>query len=663
MDFETQIEALTGLTLGINVTTDQIDRFLQDAVIDVTDKCINLRPDKISDFARASTEQSNNDSFDLGGSPLISVVRESGTSDDWRACRQIGPDLQSRVTDINSIHYASAYNPAFSVMENGKINVYPAPSSSNGTFKVYYVNSDPVNSINQDLASDHRNIGYFPKDKVYLVVIYAAVKCLDHLVHQSHSLLPSSLSDVALNLCGKSVDNFVSPGAYVAPVEPSSVDIDFSEVGSVETFTPPTYVLEDLPTIPDMSLPSIPTAPSLIGTIASVSETAPEYVKPVPSITSDITLGTLTISVTPPSPPVVSSNAVDFSFNAPTYVSPTVSPDYSDANTWINTEEDSEMSAARVQVIQARLSQYQTDIQNSLNTFNKENAAYQIEFQKASTNAQNATQSDSNNLSKYQAELTSYTNQVNKEVQEHQTRESLRIQLFQTQRQHELSQYSSDIQNELNKFNKENTEYQAQLQIDIQNATLADGKQNRDLQKYTQELSSYSAQVNTEVQRWVNEEYNKVFNEWQTKIDNKMKEYQVNLQKEQARVDSSLKDYQAKFNKAIQTYQAESGNDLGLYSAKVQSATTRFQSDLSRNNGEFQNSLAEFTAEFQRVSAQNQDKLTKYSAEVQNYVNEVNKVQIDVDLYIKRSMKLEKQYNESFMVMAPKQQQKATTRR
>ena len=57
------------------------------------------------------------------------------------------------------------------------------------------------------------------------------------------------------------------------------------------------------------------------------------------------------------------------------------------------------------------------------------------------------------------------------------------------------------------------------------------------------------------------------------------------------------------------------------------------------------------------MAASNQSKVTKYTSEVQNYANIVGKVKMDVDLYHQRSMKLEKQYNEAFMIMAPRQQQ------
>ena len=43
---------------------------------------------------------------------------------------------ETRVTDVDSIHYASKYNPAYTVLENGQISVFPAPGSNPDEFKV-----------------------------------------------------------------------------------------------------------------------------------------------------------------------------------------------------------------------------------------------------------------------------------------------------------------------------------------------------------------------------------------------------------------------------------------------------------------------------------------------------------------------------------------------
>ena len=66
------------------------------------------------------------------------------------------------------------------VSHNRTIDVFPEPNSGgvNG-FKVLYVNSSPEET--DGTALDHASTGikWFPNDKVYLVVIYAAIKSLE----------------------------------------------------------------------------------------------------------------------------------------------------------------------------------------------------------------------------------------------------------------------------------------------------------------------------------------------------------------------------------------------------------------------------------------------------------------------------------------------------
>ena len=112
MTFEEQIEALTGITIdGTTITTADVTQFLLDGVIDVTERCITINPEEKSIFSRVSSTSTTNGGLGTGVKDLLSVVRESGTDNDWRGCRELHIDLQSRVTDSSSIHYASKYNP------------------------------------------------------------------------------------------------------------------------------------------------------------------------------------------------------------------------------------------------------------------------------------------------------------------------------------------------------------------------------------------------------------------------------------------------------------------------------------------------------------------------------------------------------------------------
>ena len=186
--FEVQVEGLTGLTIdGSSApTTAELAEFLKDGVIDVTNRCIQLKPQTREDFVRGSSTQSSN-GFATNGADIISVIREAGADGDtdgsttWRNCRKVATHLRSRVVDTESLHFASKYNPVYIINNNSAVNVYPVPDGTNDGYRVYYINNEPKgDGLVDKLAAGHTTIGYFPKDRVYLVVIYAGIKSLEN---------------------------------------------------------------------------------------------------------------------------------------------------------------------------------------------------------------------------------------------------------------------------------------------------------------------------------------------------------------------------------------------------------------------------------------------------------------------------------------------------
>jgi hypothetical protein len=185
--FEAQVSGVTGLIDTFNSATNpkdtELDQFLKDGVLDVTNRILQIRPQDIELFQRTTTSDTNGVS--VGGARVISIIREAGAdgssdgSTAWRACKKVPSYLQSRVVDTDSLFFASQYNPVYIVDNNNAINVYPTPSSNNG-IKVFYVNEEPRDiSNNAALVHSHSNIKYFPNDKVYLVVLYAAIASLE----------------------------------------------------------------------------------------------------------------------------------------------------------------------------------------------------------------------------------------------------------------------------------------------------------------------------------------------------------------------------------------------------------------------------------------------------------------------------------------------------
>ena len=193
-DFEAQVNGLTDLGISASSTDptdDELDQFLKDGVIDVTNIIITLVPALARDFMVATAAQTSNGA-DLNGAKVISVIREDGaTNNSWRACRAISPEEQYLVTDDESLYFASAYNPTWMQDEDGKISVFPTPGSAPNSFKIYYVNNTPQNSSGVALLHSHSDLKYFPADKVYLVTIYAAIQSIGKKMASMHDELPA----------------------------------------------------------------------------------------------------------------------------------------------------------------------------------------------------------------------------------------------------------------------------------------------------------------------------------------------------------------------------------------------------------------------------------------------------------------------------------------
>ena len=240
--FEARVEGLTGLSIdgSSSPTQTELTEFLKDGVIDVTERVIALRPQESMYFQRESSTYGTN-GLDLGGPRIISVLRENaadGSSDGstaWRECSQISAGKQSRVVDSTSLEYATKYNPVY-IIGNSGINVYPSPDDTNDGYKVYYVNNVPTDKTNEaTLAYTHSDIKYFPSDKYYLVILYAAFQSL--------------LNALSAKAIGESIPSWTAPAGFVKP------SFSAPSLASVGALTLPSVPVP--PSSPSFSTPTI----------------------------------------------------------------------------------------------------------------------------------------------------------------------------------------------------------------------------------------------------------------------------------------------------------------------------------------------------------------------------------------------------------------------
>ena len=238
---------------------------------------------------------------------------------------------------------------------------------------------------------------------------------------------------------------------------------------------------------------------------------------------------------------------------------------------WSKTESDS-------------LQQYQLDIQNELNEFNKENAVYQASVQS--------------------------------ELAKHQS--SLQKELTQAQISAQDAQQEASLATDVEKFNK------AQDQaLSLENAA----KQMEDLiadnsskiQKYQAEIQSYQAQVSSAVEKWTQEEWNQNFLKYQNDYASLLQTYQVDVQNELNDFNKEQAIYQNELQEKIQEATNQQTKDSQEYSAKLQKYANQLQSyqaDINKEVQDYSNTLSKEVQEYQSKVALYTADLQKYQAEV-----------------------------------------------
>jgi len=352
--------------------------------------------------------------------------------------------------------------------------------------------------------------------------------------------------------------------AAVPPDVPSLTTVTFTSIDS------------DL----DASAPSFTTATVSAGGVFGAN-TAPAYTKP--SLTTPVSFedffngsedlnpfgdadpGVLSISVSAPAISIVSSGisttaAADIATNAPTYTKPTQTFDITQFETFLETEEDSELAQVQLGRLNLEMQEYQSDVQNELNEFNKENSKYQASVQAqiqaqqhlAAKNTQSATQTMEALIQDTTLELQKYQAQVNDEVQEYgqklaryQLEVNTAFQAWQKTESDRLSQYQADIQSEVNEFNKENVSFQANIQEGMQEIQVANQVNIAQGQASLQvAMDNENRSQQRQLQNGINDMQAIVSNN-----QNLISKYQSELQQYSGEVQAELGEYQNKIQK------------------------------------------------------------------------------------------------------------------
>lgn len=239
---------------------------------------------------------------------------------------------------------------------------------------------------------------------------------------------------------------------------------------------------------------------------------------------------------------------------------------------WGKTEIEHKFSSWQAECTNA-LQNYQQEIQNELNRFNKDVSIYQSEIQKAQSDASNDVSTETSQyqsiLAKYQAELESYksktanqitewtSNTVQKAMTEYTTRRNDELQKWNSENSLALQKHSQEVQQEQNRIGAATAIWQAEIQQELQTYQAEDGS----------DLAKYQAKVQTEIGRYDSD------------LKKAVEEYGADINKLNADV--------SRITEKNQSAIAKSNYDLQLYTAESQNASQAFQADLTKDEKEF----------------------------------------------------------------------------
>ena len=519
LTLEQKVEALTNLSIeasSSSPTHAELSNFLSEGAKDVINKIIVLKPEELYKFCIESKFTSD-DGMKVEGH-ILSVGRDADDVDagitDFKPASEIPAALRHLASDQSSIYFRSKYNPAF-YRQDGRIYLIPIPTVNEKGLastvrypKIEHshtqISSDSI--VLTGVKADGANPTVFDNSAPHGLVAGVTVKLsgfnealdlngITSVVETvtTNTFTLQSITETTSETTGGSVESIGNqfPDQYTdLTVTYASYKSLFRKLGVISDSLNPINITAVPPSIVNITTP----AGITLGT-------APEYIPPLFSLESQLSISDLTITTPSVTPPVIDFSAIDTSgITNPNFAAPSiVPPNWADLETQIVTNEDSELAELRVAEAKVKVTEFMSHINNAKEKFNEEDKILQKDLQIAINNASLA---EKGKLANYATEVQNYTSSVNKEVQEFQANFQKEFQVWEKFNNQGVQKYSIDVQNALNDFNEENTRYVTELQKDIKQAEITVGVNQNILVKYQGEVKAYIDEVNKSVQEY-----------------------------------------------------------------------------------------------------------------------------------------------------------------
>jgi len=716
---EQKVEGLTGLaiTTSSNPTQSELLTFLTNGVNDVINRLQMINPAAVVSISKETTI-ANDSTVDIEGE-IISVY---GTESNYkRPAVEIDPNLRFLAEDPSSIYYQSKFNPAY-YRKGQSVGIIPDGGTVLHTIKPNVVS---INSV---------DIEHFPQKYLHLVCLYASVQALRNAMAAIESNLTSYASPGDLSIPNFEASlpaNLVVPNFPYITTELKSATSGTSITRTNIDSSIPMYIgqslsLPSLSAIGDISMPTAPAAPVVADVTLDFNPDTdkPIYNKPSLVIPEFPSFNDFSLTGTAASPPsqvvapaftaeTVSDHSIGTLPGPPIYAPPKVlgvveellnnapaanltataigAADNLEAvldNAWyyIQEEEDPEQATAALGYAQQVVSMFSTEMTNKMNEYNSKVQEYTQEVQKVMQQAQmdrgkKDKQTDMNwqkqlnqyqqDLAKHQADVALYQAEINKQVQEWQMQNiTYKMAKWNSEVSNALQEHSANMTNELNKFNEQDKLYQMKWQKAMQDSTLSTQNIGNVFQEFDKAMSKYTQEVNTEVQRYQQDE---LLKKWELYKQDTQKAFTEHTQQMTNSMNTFNSD-NAKFQMEIQVAQANANNVQASLMSQMQLDTelakhnsmqllqadlNKFQQDITN----YQAQIGKYSAEISTQQSEYSQIMAKYGQDLANAMNTFNtslqKSDKEYAWMQGRMQQLSVEYNQSMGLMAQQQQGEA----
>jgi len=341
-DFKTRIDDLTGFA-----STDDVA--IVDWLTAGAKEIIDVLP--MSKLERMSEVEEFTGNTPVEDKKILDVLRkDENNSNILMPCREIDARQSGRAVDSNYMEFATSSDPVY-YLENKRLYTLPASAATDDS-KLVKINEDFTVDITQDSISN------FPGEATNAVVLYASRNAIVRLMNLKHS------SVSALNVSDLSI-------SATAPVSPAITTVSYSAATNADASST------------TQSTVSLGVTPAKI----DVDTSAPTYTKPSLTLTT-LGLPDLNISASAPADITVGSASVSFSQAVPQFIPPVLTVDMNQFETFLETDEDTELAQLQLGRLNNEVSQYQSNIQNEIANFNESVESYRAELQKSIKDAE-----------------------------------------------------------------------------------------------------------------------------------------------------------------------------------------------------------------------------------------------------------------------------------